>query len=187
MTLSALTNGRPAVSAIEKSVSTTPSSRLPLTPPMRTWPCTMSLSVFTVKRRRRSCPKSVIVNTSTPTTVSTASAQITMPSPTRTRFMSEGLPDGEVQRQPIQDFSHATRALEWVVRFPFFQLHDVTDAVVIDDLGNDRQVLRHLGLDAEVDTNWANRGRVSEAESRRDRRCTFCERRYVAFANDAEV
>src|SRR5688572_11605995 len=189
MTVSAVTKGRPAVSAMEKSVITTPSSRLPPMPPIRTWPCTISLSVRSVKRRTRSRPKSVIVNTSTPTTVSTAIAPMTTPSPTRTRFMSERLTDGEMERQPIEDLPERERvlALERVIRLLLLQWYDAAHAIVVDHLGDDRQVLRQPRLDAEVDTNGPHRCGVPEPEAGRDSARSACERGNVALAHDARV
>src|SRR5688572_23563174 len=147
MTVSAVTKGRPAVSAMEKSVITTPSSRLPPMPPMRTSPCTISRSVLSVNRRTRSRPKSVVVKSSTPTTVSTAIAPMTRPSPTRTRFMSEGLPDGEMERQAVEDLPPPSlRILERVVHLLLLQGHDAPDTVVVDHLGDDREVLGQPGL-----------------------------------------
>src|SRR5919109_5139927 len=147
----------------------------------------MSFRVRTVKRRSRSCPNSVIVNTSTPTTVSTAIAPITTPSPTRARFMSERLADGEVKRQPIQYSPQTARAFERVIGLQLLERHDAALAIVLDYFGNDWQILFELRLDAEIDTDWTNRRRVSKAEARRDGARALRERRDVAFADDADV
>src|SRR5688572_7365417 len=158
-------------------------------PPIRTWPCTISLSVRSVKRRTRSRPKSVIVNTSTPTTMSTAIAPMTTPSPTRTRFMSERLTDGEMERQPIEDLPERERvlALERIVRLFLPQRHDAAHAIVVDHLGHDRQVLCKPRLDAKVDTNGPHWRGVAEPEAGRDRARSARERGNVALADDGRI
>src|SRR5688572_16619487 len=188
MTVSAVTKGRPAVSAMEKSVITTPSSRLPPMPPMRTSPCTISWRVLSVNRRTRSRPKSVMVTSSTPTTVSTASAPMTRPRPMRTRFMSEGLPDGEVKRQAIEDLTPSLfRVLQRVIRLSLLEGDNDARAVVVDHFGDDRQILGQAGLDAEIDANGPDGRGVAKAESRRDRARAPRERRDVALAHDPRI
>src|SRR5687768_5012781 len=188
MTVSAVTKGRPAVSAMEKSVITTPSSRLPPMPPMRTSPCTISWRVLSVNRRTRSRPKSVMVTSSTPTTVSTASAPMTRPSPTRTRFISEGLPDGEMKRQAIEDLPPSfLPVLQRVIRLCLLEGDNDARAIVVDHFGDDRQILRQAGLDAEIDADRADRRRVAESEAGSDRARSTCERRDVALSHDSGI
>src|SRR5687767_12758864 len=188
MTVSAVTKGRPAVSAMEKSVITTPSSRLPPMPPMRTAPCTISWSVLSVNRRTRSRPKSVVVKSSTPTTVSTASAPITRPRPMRTRFMSEGLPDGEVKRQAVEDLPPSLlRVLQRVIRLSLLEGDNDARAIVVDHFGDDRQILRQAGLDAEIDPDRTNRRRIAESEPGSDRARSAGQRRDVALAHDSGI
>src|SRR5688500_3142123 len=155
---------------------------------MRTCPCTISLSVLSVKRRTRSRPKSVIVTSNTPATVSTAIAPMAIPIPTRTRFMSERLPNREVKRQPVGHLPPSLlAALERIVGLRLLEGDDAPHAIVVDHLGDDREILGQSWLDAEIDADRPNRGGVPESEPGCDGARAAREGRDIAFADDSGV